>query len=82
VIFARRCILSIHQKKYKSISEYNNLIEILNKIYEKKTTKKHKKTNTSTKKIYVTFVYTYAGGLTKTGSEQIFVQFLLSTVTG
>jgi hypothetical protein len=31
--FTDKCILSIHQKMYNSISEYNNFIEVLNKIY-------------------------------------------------
>jgi hypothetical protein len=77
--FTDKDILSIYQKKYNSISKYNNFIEIFNKIYlvdlvhamtiffKKKDNKKIQcSTNTSTRKIYVTFVYKYAGGLKKT----------------
>jgi hypothetical protein len=48
--FTGKCIISIHQKKYNSISEYNTFIEILNNammifLTKKKTTKKTTKHN-------------------------------------
>jgi hypothetical protein len=43
--FTDKCILSIHQKKYNSISEYNNLIGILNKIYLMHAMKKRQQKN-------------------------------------
>jgi hypothetical protein len=40
---ADECILATCQKKYNSISEYNNFVEILNKICYDDTKKKKKK---------------------------------------
>jgi hypothetical protein len=67
--FTGKCIISIHQKKYNSISEYNTFIEILNNammIFLTKKKKQQKKqqntTYTSTKK-KLHAIYIYLGDL-------------------